>query len=221
MTDKIDRIFALNREWARQQTVGDPNYFRNLARQQKPDYLWIGCSDSRVSADRVAGLRPGEVFVHRNVANQVIHTDLNCLSVMDFAIGTLQVEHIMVVGHYGCGGIHAVLSNAAKGLVESWLGHVRDIRDQYADWLHALPTDRLRSRLLCELNIIEQVRNVAHTGLVTKAWHKRQKLYLHGWIYGLEDGLLIDLGVDISSPETIDTACSLSLIHISEPTRPY
>ncbi len=184
----LPKLFAANARWAEETTANDPNFFADLASIQTPSYLWIGCSDSRVPANQITGLKPGEVFVHRNVANVVVHTDLNCLSVMQYAIEVLKVQHIIVCGHYGCGGVKAALDGASFGLIDNWLRHIQDVRDRHAELLDALKDTDARWRALCELNVIEQTRNVARTTLVGDAWKRGQTLMLHGWVYGLADG---------------------------------
>jgi carbonic anhydrase len=190
---KLSQLFDNNRIWAQKKTKLDPDYFKRLSGLQNPKHLWIGCSDSRVPANQITGLAPGEVFVHRNVANLVVHTDLNCLSVIQFAVDVLKVEHIIVCGHYGCGGVRAVIEKKELGLVSNWLRHLTDVADKYAGVLDKLPTDDKRADRLSELNIIEQVRNVCESTIVQGAWDHKQKLAVHGWIYGLNDGLLKDL----------------------------
>ena len=189
----LDHLFENNRAWSEQMTRQNASFFHGLAAQQTPKYLWIGCSDSRVPANEIVGLLPGELFVHRNVANLVVHTDLNCLSVIQFGVEVLKVEHIIVCGHYGCGGVRAVVQKMELGLVDNWLRHLANVGDKHSAELEALPTDEKRAHRLCELNVIEQVRNVCLATFVQNAWKKRQRLAVHGWIYGLEDGLLRDL----------------------------
>jgi carbonic anhydrase len=192
-------LFTNNRAWAARMTAKDPDFFTRLAGQQAPQYLWIGCSDSRVPANEIVDLQPGELFVHRNVANVVVHADLNCLSVMQFAIDVLRVSHIIVCGHYGCGGVLAALRDDRLGLVDNWLRHVQAVRVRYQAQLDRLDTEKQRHDRLCELNVIEQVVNVAQTTVVRDAWTRGQSLAVHGWIYDLHDGLLRDLGVRISA----------------------
>ncbi len=189
----LSRLFEQNRAWAAARVAGDPDYFRRLASIQAPDYLWIGCSDSRVPANSIVGLAPGELFVHRNVANVVVHSDVNCLSVLQYAVDVLHVEHVIVCGHYGCGGIVAVLDGSAHGLIDNWLGHVQDIADLHADELSRMPSFRERQGRLCELNVLAQARNVERTTIVQDARARGQILEVHAWIYSLEDGLLRDL----------------------------
>ena len=195
----LSHLFANNVAWAAEITRDDPDFFARLSRQQAPKYLWIGCADSRVPANEIVGLLPGELFVHRNVANVVVHADLNCLSVIQFAVDVLKVEHIMVVGHYGCGGIRAVLRCERVGLADNWLRHVQDVREKHDGCICALKDETQRSARLCELNVIEQVANVAQTTIVRDAWQRGQSLTIHGWIYGLRDGLLRDLQCGASS----------------------
>lgn len=193
-------LFAQNRAWAAERVRRDPGFFARLAAQQAPGYLWIGCSDSRVPANEIVGLDPGELFVHRNVANLVVHTDLNCLSVLQFAVDELEVRHIIVCGHYGCGGVRAAIDGHAHGLIDNWLRHVQDVQRTHAARLAGLASLEARVDRLCELNVIEQVRNVARTTIVQEAWRRGQPLDLHGWIYGLADGLLRDLGAWRETP---------------------
>jgi carbonic anhydrase len=194
----LDDLFANNRAWAAKMTREDADFFRRLTRQQAPQYLWIGCSDSRVPANEIVGLLPGELFVHRNVANVVVHTDLNCLSTMQFAIDVLKVAHVIVCGHYGCGGVLAALRDDRFGLVDNWLRHVQDVRGKHRAELDALETESARHDRLCELNVVEQVTNVCQTTVVRDAWTRGQSLTVHGVIYGLRDGLLRDLGISAS-----------------------
>lgn len=199
----LSHLFASNRAWSQRIREQDPEFFPKLSRQQAPGYLWVGCSDSRVPANQIVGLPPGELFVHRNVANVVVHTDLNCLSVMQFAVDILRVQHVIVCGHYGCGGVRAVLCQERLGLVDNWLRHVQDVRQRHEDRLLALPELEQRLDRLCELNVIEQVRNVCHTSIVRDAWQRGQSVAVHGWIYGLQDGLLRDLDTTVTQPEEI------------------
>jgi carbonic anhydrase len=195
---KLPELFENNRAWAAERTSGDPGFFERLAAQQEPAYLWIGCSDSRVPANQIVGLAPGELFVHRNVANVVVHTDLNCLSVLQFAVDVLRVRHVIVCGHYGCGGVLAALRDAKLGLIDNWLRHVQDVAAKHRTELDALSDEAKRSARLCELNVVEQVRNVGDTTVVRDAWRRRQELAVHGWIYDVRDGLLRDLDVTLS-----------------------
>jgi len=189
----LTHLLERNRTWSASMLQQDPTFFSKLVRQQSPEYLWIGCSDSRVPANQIVDLLPGELFVHRNVANVVVHTDLNCLSVLQFAIDVLRVKHVIVCGHYGCGGVGAALRHDRLGLVDNWLGHVRDIAGKHERQLARYPDEDSRFRRLCELNVIEQVVNVSQTTVVRDAWRRNQFLALHGWIYGIHDGLLRDL----------------------------
>ena len=195
----LKKLFGQNQAWAEAITRRDPEFFQKLSRQQTPEYLWIGCSDSRVPANEIIGLLPGEVFVHRNLANVVVHTDLNCLSVVQFAVDVLKVKHIMVVGHYGCGGVGKVIRCERVGLADNWLRHVQDVHEKHEGCLHALPDDTARSSKLCELNVIEQVANLCSTTIVQDAWTRGQDLTVHGWIYGLRDGRLRDLATSAGS----------------------
>jgi carbonic anhydrase len=197
----LKQLFDNNRSWADRILAQDPEFFEKLSQQQSPKYLWIGCSDSRVPANEIIGLPPGEVFVHRNVANVVVHTDLNCLSVMQFAIDVLKVEHIMVVGHYGCGGVRAALRQDRVGLSDNWIRHVQDVHERHPQRIRPLYHEHHQVDRLCELNVIEQVRNVSRTTIVRDAWERGQDVTVHGWIYGLKDGLLRDLGVTASDPK--------------------
>jgi len=208
----LPHLFASNRAWAEKMTRHDPEFFARLSRQQAPQYLWIGCADSRVPANEIVGLLPGEMFVHRNVANVVVHTDLNCLSVLQFAVDVLRVRHVIVCGHYGCGGIHAALDREKHGLIDNWLRHVQDIQEKYGSELEALESARRADRL-CELNVMEQVRNVARTTVVQDAWARAQPLAIHGWIYDIKDGLLRDLGLTLASSADFD---ALNLNAIAE-----
>ena len=200
----LSHLLKNNRAWAEGVRRREPDFFDQLSRLQTPEYLWIGCSDSRVPANQITGLAPGEVFVHRNVANIVVHADLNCLSVLQFAVDVLKVRHIIVCGHYGCGGVIAAHDHLKLGLVDNWLRHVRDVRNQHQALLEAAAPERRASRL-CELNVIEQVVNVAHTTVVQDAWARGQALTVHGWIYGIQDGLIRDLGMSVSQAETLQS----------------
>jgi len=195
---RLKHLFDNNRAWAEAIKTQDPSFFRKLSHQQTPQYLWIGCSDSRVPANEIIGLLPGEVFVHRNLANVVVHSDLNCLSVLQFAVDVLKVRHIIVCGHYGCAGVLAAVRSNRLGLADNWLRHVRDVNAKYADRLIAVGDEDLRCNRLCELNVIEQVLNVCGTSILEDAWARGQLLSVHGWIYGLHDGLLRDLNISIT-----------------------
>ena len=198
LNENLSHLFDYNRAWARQMREIDPTYFDKLAHLQNPEFLWIGCSDSRVPANQIVGLLPGEVFVHRNVANVVVHTDLNCLSVIQYAVDVLKVKHIMVVGHYGCGGVLAALNRARVGVVDLWLRHVHDVHNKHVANVDNLPPEKRHDRL-CELNVLEQVVNVCHNPVVQDAWQRGQKLTVHGWIYGLKDGFMHDLGITVDT----------------------
>jgi carbonic anhydrase len=189
-----------NRQWARAAVAADPEYFSRLAHQQSPQYLWIGCSDSRVPANQIIGLAPGEVFVHRNIANVVVHTDLNCLSVIQFAVDILKVRHIILCGHYGCSGVHAAMTKHRIGLSDNWLRHVQDVAAKHGGELEKVADEERRHRRLCELNAREQVENIAQCTAVQEAWERSQPLEVHGWIYDLKDGLIHDLNVSKSTP---------------------
>ena len=195
----LHRLIDQNRAWAENIKASDPDFFQTLAKQQTPRFLWIGCADSRVPSTQLAGMKPGEMFVHRNVANLVVHTDFNCLSVMQYAVDVLKVEHIIVCGHDGCGGVKAAMSNLQFGLIDNWLRHVQDVVHEHEEELAKIEDENERLDRLCELNVIEQVRNVGRTTIVQSAWQRGQELVVHGWIYGLQDGLLRDLGVSIDN----------------------
>jgi carbonic anhydrase len=201
--DSIQNLLENNRAWAAKIVRQDPDFFARLARQQSPQYLWIGCSDSRVPANEIVGLPPGELFVHRNIANVVVHTDLNCLSVMQFAVDLLKVQHIIVCGHYGCSGVRSALANERVGLSDNWLRHVQDVRERHAGQLVGIPHTTDRERRLCELNVIEQVTHVCQTSIIQDAWKRQQPLSVHGWIYGLENGLVRDLGYTVAHPDMV------------------
>jgi carbonic anhydrase len=188
-------LFEQNRQWAAKVKASDPDFFSNLSKQQSPQILWIGCSDSRVPANQIVDMPPGEVFVHRNIANLVIHTDLNCLSVIQYAVDVLKVKHIIVCGHYGCGGIQAAIENKEHGLIDNWLRNIKDVYRYHRTRIDALQDEKERVDLLCELNIVEQVANICHTTIVQNAWKNGRKLAVHGWIYNIGDGLLKDLNL--------------------------
>jgi carbonic anhydrase len=200
----LDNLLDNNRRWSESRQQSDPDFFQRLTRQQAPEYLWIGCADSRVPANEIVNLDPGELFVHRNVANVVVHTDLNCLSVLQYAVDVLKVKHVIVVGHYGCGGVQAALSNQRLGLINNWLRHVQDVAQKYAPVLAEVEPGPKRDDLLCELNVIEQVANVAQTTVLESAWERGQEITIHGWVYRLANGLVNPLKVDIASHELID-----------------
>ncbi|MEK6531755.1 MAG: carbonate dehydratase [Deltaproteobacteria bacterium] len=196
--NKLPDLFANNRDWAFSIKQNQPDFFKTLARQQSPDYLWIGCSDSRVPANEIVGLMPGELFVHRNVANLIVHSDMNCLSVIQYAIEVLNVKHIVVCGHYGCGGVIASLEEKRHGLIDNWLGYIRDIYLRHQDELKRCKSRDSLTNRLCELNVVRQVYNVCCTTMVQDAWARNRKVTVHGWIYGIEDGLLRDLNVCVA-----------------------
>lgn len=202
----LGHLFAQNQHWAERITANDPEFFTKLAAQQSPKYLWIGCSDSRVPANEIVDLLPGEVFVHRNVANVVVHTDLNCLSVIQYAVDVLKVKHVIVVGHYGCGGVAAAYRCQRVGLVDNWLRHVRDVKSKHLDCLCGLPGETEQIARLCEFNVIEQAVNVAQTTIVQDAWARGQELTVHSWVYGLKDGRLRDLKMTVTGPEEVEPA---------------
>lgn len=202
----LDELLRNNREWADGVRREDPGFFKRLSQQQAPKFLWIGCSDSRVPANQILGLAPGEVFVHRNIANVMVHTDLNCLSVIQYAVDVLKVEHILVVGHYGCGGVHAALMGTRVGLADNWIRHVGDVALKHAPLLENIDLESLRHARLCELNAIEQAANVCLTTMVQDAWARGQSLSVHGWVYSLLDGRVRELGMDVSSIEEFTPA---------------
>jgi carbonic anhydrase len=207
----LPELFRNNRAWAQGMLRSDPQFFEKLALQQSPRYLWIGCSDSRVPANEIVGLRPGELFVHRNIGNVVVHTDLNCLSVIQFAVDVLHIHHIIVCGHYGCSGVAAALMKERHGLVDNWLRHIQDVQQQHQQLLQAIAGAKDRADRLCELNVIEQVSNVCRTSIVQDAWERGQELAVHGWIYGLHDGLLRDLNATAGSAADAATAYRAAL----------
>ena len=195
--DDLRELLEKNRQWAEEIKASDPQFFNSLAQQQTPRYLWIGCSDSRVPATQLVGLKPGDMFVHRNVANVVVHTDFNCLSVLQFAVDVLNVSHVIVCGHYGCGGVKAAMDNLQLGLIDNWLRHVQDVMHNHNEELSTIVDDGRRLDRLCELNVSDQVLNVSKTTIVQNAWNRGQELAIHGWIYGISDGLLRDLNMSI------------------------
>jgi carbonic anhydrase len=201
--NELSHLFDNNRAWADSIVARDPDFFKKLAIQQTPEYLWIGCSDSRVPANELLGLLPGDVFVHRNIANVVVHSDLNFLSVLQFAIDVLAVKHVIVCGHYGCSGVHAAMTNRRIGLADNWLRHVQDVAQKHERYLGDAMAERDRADRLCELNVLEQVVNVCQTTVVQNAWERGQELTIHGWIYGIRDGLLRDLGVAVSATDEL------------------
>jgi carbonic anhydrase len=199
---KLDYLLKKNRRWSDSVKEREPDFFTELAKQQSPEFLWIGCSDSRVAANTIVGLQPGEIFVHRNIANIVTHTDMNCLSVIQFAVEVLKVKDIIVTGHYGCGGVLAAMDGARHGMIDNWLRHIQDAASIYEEFLAAQPDDQTRSDKLCELNVIEQVINVAETTTLEDAWNRGQDVAIHGLIYDLGDGILRDLDVTVERPRT-------------------
>lgn len=201
---KYDLLFENNQKWAKRTLEQKPGFFEELSQQQAPEFLWIGCSDSRVPANEIVGLMPGELFVHRNVANLVVHTDMNCLSVLQFAIDVLKVKHVIVCGHYGCGGINAALDGNSHGLIDNWLNNIRDLIHRKADELNGIDDRKQRQDRLCELNVINQVTNVARTTIVKDAWNRGQEVSIHSWVYGLSDGLIRDLGLTLSSIDDLN-----------------
>jgi carbonic anhydrase len=210
----LKHLFENNKAWAARMLAQEPAFFDKLAHLQNPEYLWIGCSDSRVPANQITGLQPGEVFVHRNVANVVVHTDLNCLSVMQFAVDVLKVKHIIVCGHYGCGGVRAALFGDRLGLIDNWLRHIQDVRDKHAGLLAQLNDEAAVNRL-CELNVIEQVVNVSRTTILRDAWQRAQTVTVHGWIYGLSNGQLRDLGISIDALDAVDATQADALARLA------
>ena len=211
----LEQLLRNNREWAKRVSREDPAFFERLSTQQAPEYLWIGCSDSRVPANQVVDLTPGEVFVHRNIANVVVHTDLNCLSVIQFAVDVLKVKHILVVGHYGCGGVHAALTQMRVGLADNWIRHVGDVAVKHAALLDRIDGQNLRHDRLCELNALEQVSHVCQTTIVQDAWARGQQLSVHGWVYTLRDGLVHDLGLNVNEPAALEPQYTAALDAIS------
>ena len=214
---ELRELLDRNRDWAEQMRREDPGFFERLSTQQAPKYLWIGCSDSRVPANQITGLMPGEVFVHRNIANVMVHTDLNCLSVIQFAVDVLKVEHILVVGHYGCGGVHAALTGTRVGLADNWLRHVADVAQKHAGLLEEVELEALRHARLCELNVIEQVVNVCQTTILRDAWARGQSLSVHGWVYSLLDGRVRQLGMDISGRDELPDAYAAAITRCAQP----
>ena len=201
MSSHLDDLFNKNREWAAKVTAEDPEFFSTLSKQQQPEYLWIGCADSRVPANQIVDLLPGEVFVHRNIANVVVHTDLNCLSVIQFAVDVLKVKHIMVVGHYGCGGIKAAMGTEEHGMIDNWLRHIKDVYRLHREELDAIENEHTRFDRMCELNVVEQVANVCQSSIVQNAWKIGQEFHVHGWCYSIEDGHITDLKRTVSSAQ--------------------
>ena len=215
----LDDLFKNNREWAERINRQDPEFFSKLSQQQSPTYLWIGCSDSRVPANQIVGLLPGEVFVHRNIANMVVHTDLNCLSVMQFAVDILKVKHIIVVGHYGCSGVTAALRRTRVGLADNWLRHVQDVHEKHEHSLRHCNSEAIAVERLCELNVIEQVQNVCQTTIARDAWERGQELSVHGWIYGIADGLVRNLDTSVSDFRAAPQVYQAAVAALANPRR--
>jgi len=218
MTTSITDLFVHNRAWAAQMEAERPGFFTSLVQQQTPKYMWIGCSDSRVPANQITGLEPGEVFVHRNVANVVVHSDLNALSTIQFAVERLKVEHVMVVGHYGCSGVRAALEGARIGLADNWLRHIQDVRDLHRDLLEGIAEER-RCDALVELNAIEQVVNVAQSTVLQDAWLRGQVVALHGWVYGIHDGLLKDMGITVTGNDSLEAVYKAAIQGVGQAKR--
>jgi carbonic anhydrase len=216
MSSELQELFENNLRWARETEARTPGFFTNLLAQQAPQYLWIGCADSRVPANELVGLLPGELFVHRNVANVVVHTDLNCLSVLQYAVDVLNVEHVIVCGHYGCGGVRAAYDGSSLGLIDNWLRHVQDVQDRHRDVIAGHEIEEARVARLCELNVIEQARHVCHTTIVQDAWRRGQRLSVHGWIYDLQDGLLRDLSCTVTGAEQVAGVHTEAVGHLNK-----
>ena len=210
-TSPLRGLLENNRRWAESEVARDPEFFSRLANQAAPEYLWIGCSDSRVPANELLGLLPGDVFVHRNIANVVVHSDLNCLSVLQFAIDVLKVKHVIIVGHYGCKGVHAAMTGTRVGLVDNWLRHVHDVHQKHERYMGTVINEQKRSERLVELNVVEQVSNVCATTIVQDAWERGQELTVHGWVYGINDGKLQDMGIAVNALEQLAPAVAKRL----------
>lgn len=215
MKKELETLLRNNHDWAERVSHEDPSFFERLSKLQTPEYLWIGCSDSRVPANQIMGLAPGEVFVHRNIANVMVHTDLNCMSTIQFAVDVLKVRHILVVGHYGCGGVGAALHGTRLGLVDNWIRHVGDVAQKHAALLDHLPTEQ-RHDALCELNAIEQAENVCLTTVIQDAWARGQQLAVHGWVYSLADGKVRELGMDVDSRDALEPVYAWAVAGVSE-----
>lgn len=211
---ELHQLFENNAQWAKSIKEEDPEFFEKLAKQQEPEYLWIGCSDARVPANEIVGMLPGDLFVHRNVGNVVLHTDLNCLSSVQYAVDVLKVKHILVTGHYGCGGVKAAMSDKQVGITDAWIRTIRDLYFKHYDELSLLPTEEERVDRLCELNVIEQVVNVCRTTIVNDAWDRGQKLMVHGWVYSLKDGRVRAMGIDVGSREELEAAYQNALSYV-------
>ncbi|MGH8106868.1 MAG: carbonate dehydratase [Arenimonas sp.] len=216
----LQDLLKQNKEWAEKVRREDPDFFKRLSKMQAPKYLWIGCSDSRVPANQITGMQPGEVFVHRNIANVVVHTDLNCLSTIQFAVDLLKVEHIIVCGHYGCSGVHAALSNTRVGLADNWLRHIADVANKHSAFIQSQEFDSMRHARLCEVNVIEQVVNVCQTTVVEDAWARGQKLAVHGWVYSLLDGRITDLSMSIHDKDQLAVEYPKALKKLGEHVAP-
>jgi len=216
MSEDLHDLIRRNHAWSERVRAEDPEFFSRLSKQQAPEYLWIGCSDSRVPANQIIDMAPGEVFVHRNVANVVVHTDLNCLSVIQFSVDVLKVKHILVVGHYGCGGVYAALTRQRLGLVDNWIRHVTDVAEHHADCLHNAGETELQHARLCELNVLEQVVNVCKTHVIRDAWDRGQELTVHGWVYSLRDGRVHHLGMDVDRIEDLEPKYEAALARIRQ-----
>ena len=201
----LEHLFDNNKQWAERIKADDPDFFNNLSKQQKPECLWIGCSDSRVPANEIVGLMPGKMFVHRNIGNVIVHTDLNCLSVIQYAVEVLQVKHIIVCGHYGCGGVAAAMENREHGLIDNWLRHIKDVYRYHREYIDSIQDKQEKLDALCELNVIEQVTNICHTTIVQNAWNSGSTLSIHGWIYSIKNGILKDLNVCITNAEEMSS----------------
>lgn len=210
MSDFYKKILDNNKEWVETNLAKDPNYFKDLSTGQNPPLLWIGCSDSRVPANEITGTRAGEVFVHRNIANLVIHTDMNILSVLDYAVNALKVKHVLVCGHYGCGGVKAAMGNESIGVIDNWIRNIKDVYRVHNEELSAIEDENKKFNRMVELNVIEQVYNLAKTSIVQNAWNNGQELYLHGWVYGLNSGYVTDLNVNFSNNSELDTMFKLN-----------
>jgi len=215
MSTELQELLDSNKQWAADTELREPGFFSRLLKQQTPQYLWIGCADSRVPANELVNLLPGELFVHRNVANVVVHSDLNCLSVMQFAVDALKVKHIIVVGHSNCGGVKAALLDARTGLVDNWLRHVQDVRNHHSEWLDCIDAAQ-RVNALCELNVLEQARNACQTTVVQDAWARGQEIVVHGWVYGLHNGLLEDLRITAASADQVAPAFQRALAAVKQ-----
>lgn len=210
MTDDIKVLFQNNRDWVDQVNAEDPEFFNSLANQQSPEYMWIGCSDSRVPANQILGLAPGEVFVHRNIANVVVYSDLNCLSVVQFAVDVLKVKHITIVGHYGCGGVRAALLKLRVGLADNWIRHVQDVASKHERYLGSILREEEAHDKLCELNVIEQVKHLCETTVIQDAWDRGQSVTIHGWVYGVSDGLIRELGMSVANNDQLHERLELA-----------